>query len=46
MNWEAVGAIGEAIALELGITPDDATLYRLGFVHGLAAAVKNIHMNA
>ena len=41
-----VDAIGEAIAAEQGISSEDARLYRLGFVHGLSAAVKNIHMNS
>lgn len=41
-----VDAIGDAVAAEQGMSPSDAKLYRLGFVHGLSAAVKNIHMNS
>jgi hypothetical protein len=42
----ALDAIGGAIAKEQGVDSDEAKLYRMGFMNGLAAAVKNIHMNA
>jgi hypothetical protein len=42
----ALSAIAQAIEEDAEAGADDVSLYALGFIHGMSAAVKNIHMNA
>lgn len=43
---DAISALAQAITEEQESASDPVELYSTGFIHGLAAAVKNIHMNA